>query len=294
MYFCYVDESGHCGTKFNPEQPVEVLVGVVSDATKIHKTNREHSSFLRNLLHTHGIEVSELKSAQIFRGRKEWYNVPHEERKKIFKELVKWVNERSCKLIVCPIDSAKYFDLKKQGHELANKLHFPYEAGSLNVLLSLQRMKYGSRKNNKGKTVVIFDEEGEHDKRLIKLLSEDLSFTDGFTQLEIPKTKRKQAELERLCQIVDIPFFSKSEHSQLIQIADLVAFVVSRYIQLKSFGVAPAFEDELAVIEDFYVGVKDSLVPAAHINPPAKGNPLAAFYQEIRPQGWTPQKWTIK
>ena len=293
MYFCYVDESGHCGTKFDPNQPVEVLVGVVSDATKIHKTNREHSSFLKELLHKHGVEVSELKSAQIFRGRKEWSSIAPDVRKQIFKDLLKWVNNRSCKLIVCPIDSAKYFELKKQGHEMANKLHFPYVTGSLNVLLSLQRMKYGSP-NNKGKTVVIFDEEGEHDKRLIKLLSDDLSFTDAFTQVEIPKSKKRQAELERFCQIVGIPFFSKSEHSQLIQIADLVAFVVSRYIQLKSFGVSPAFEDELAVIEEFYVGVKDSLVTPAHINPPAKGDALTSFYQEIRPQGWTPQKWIIK
>ncbi len=293
MYFCYVDESGQCGTKFDPNQPVEVLVGVVSEATKIHKTNREHSSFLKELLHKHGAEVSELKSAQIFRGRKEWSSIAPDVRKQIFKDLLKWVNNRSCKLIVCPIDSAKYFELKKQGHEMANKLHFPYETGSLNVLLSLQRMKYGSP-SNKGKTVVKFDEEGEHDKRLIKLLSDDLSFTDAFTQVEIPKSKKRQAELERFCQIVDIPFFSKSEHSQLIQIADLVAFVVSRYIQLKSFGVSPAFEDELAVIEEFYVGVKDSLVTPAHINPPAKGDALTSFYQEIRPQGWTPQKWIIK
>ncbi len=293
MYFCYVDESGHCGTKYNPEQPVEVLVGVVSDATKIHKTNREHSNFLKELLHRYGIEVTELKSAQIFRGRKEWSKVDPDVRKKVFKDLLKWVNERSCKIIVCPIDSQKFFEMKKNGDELANKFLYPYETGAFNVLLSLQRMKYGSP-NNKGKTVVIFDEEGEHDKRLIKLLSDDLSFTDGFTQIKIPKTMKKQAELERLCQIVDIPFFSKSEHSQLIQIADLVAFVVSRYIQLKSFGVAPAFVDELTVIEEFYLGVKDSLIPAAHINPPSKGDPLATFYQKIIPQGWTPQKWIIK
>jgi hypothetical protein len=293
MYFCYVDESGHCGIKFNPEQPVEVLVGVVSDATKIHKTNREHSNFLKELLNKHGVEISELKSAEIFRGRKEWGSVAPEVRKQVFKDLLKWVRNRSCKLIVCPIDSSKFFELKKQDHELAKKLHFPYEAGSLNVLLSLQRMKYGSAKN-KGKTVVIFDEEGEHDKRLIRLLAEDLSFTDEFTQIQISNSKKKQEEIERLCQIVDIPFFSKSEHSQLIQIADLVAFVVSRYIQLKSFNVVPAFADELTVIEEFYLGVKDSVVPAAHINPPSKGDSLAAFYQEIRPKGWTPQKWIIK
>jgi hypothetical protein len=293
MYFCYVDESGHCGTKYNPEQPVEVLVGVVSDATKIHKTNREHSSFLKDLLNKHGVEVTELKSAQIFRGRKEWSSISPEVRKKVFTDLLAWVNERSCKLIVCPIHSEKYFELKKNGHNYATKFHYPYEAGAFNVLLSLQRLKYGSP-SNKGKSVVIFDEEGEHDKRLIRLLTEDLSFTDGFTQIKIPKTKKKQGDLERFCQIIDIPFFSKSEHSQLIQIADLVAFVVSRYIQLKSFGVQPAFEDELSVMEEFYLGIKDSLVPPAHINPPTKGDPLAAFYLDIRPDGWTPQKWVIK
>lgn len=28
MYVCYIDESGHCGKKYNPKQPVEVLCGV--------------------------------------------------------------------------------------------------------------------------------------------------------------------------------------------------------------------------------------------------------------------------
>ncbi len=292
MYFCYVDESGHCGTKHDPNQPVEVLVGVVSDATKIHKTNREHTNFLKTLLHQHSIEVTELKSAQIFRGRKEWSSVSPEVRKQVFRDLLKWVNERSCKLVVCPIYSEKYFQLKSSGNHFATKFHYPYEAGAMNVLLSLQRLKYGSP-NNKGKTVVIFDEEGEHDKRLIKILSDDLSYTDQFTQIELPKKKEKHKDVERLCQVIDIPFFSKSEHSQLIQIADLVAYVVSRYIQIKSFGMPQAFTDEFVVIEEFYSGIRNSLVPAAHINPPVKNDPLAEFYQSVRPAGWTPQKWII-
>jgi len=38
MYVCYVDESGHTGEKFDPNQPVEVLCGVVTDVTKLFKT----------------------------------------------------------------------------------------------------------------------------------------------------------------------------------------------------------------------------------------------------------------
>lgn len=291
MYFCYIDESGHCGTKLDENQPVEVLVGVVQDATKIHKTNREHSNYLRELLHKHGVDVTELKSAQIFRGRRQWGKVDPETRKQVFRELLKWVNERSCKLIVCPVDSGKFFALKENNNAFAQKLCFPYEAGALNVILALQRLKYGSP-NNKGKTVVIMDEEGEHDKRLIRILSDDLSFTDAYTQIKVPR-KKATKELERLCQIIDIPFFSKSEHSQLIQIADLVAFVVSRYIQLRSFGVAPSFSEETQVIEEFYLGIKPSLITPAHINPPNKEDALVSFYRDIRPKGWSPQKWII-
>lgn len=293
MYFCYVDESGHCGTRYDPNQPVEVLVGVISDATKIHKTNREHSNYLKALLLQHGIVITELKSAQIFRGRKEWASVQADVRKQVFKDLLKWVSVRGCRLVVCPIDSKIFFELKTANNALATKFQYPYEAGAFNILISLQRLKYGTE-SNKGKTVVIFDEEGEHDKRFIKMLSDDLTFTDIFTQIKLPKRRATQNDIERLCQIIDVPFFSKSEHSQLIQIADLVAFVVARYIQLKSFGISPSFDGELQVIEEFYIGIKDALIPSVHINPPVKGDPLAAFYQQIRPKGWTARNWIIQ
>jgi hypothetical protein len=42
MYICYVDESGHAGTKYSSAQPVEVVCGVLTDLSKLSKTQREH------------------------------------------------------------------------------------------------------------------------------------------------------------------------------------------------------------------------------------------------------------
>src|SRR5690606_29718873 len=116
-----------------------------------------------------GVDISELKASEVFAGRKDWRTVNPTKRQEVFVKLLKWVRERSCKLIVCPVDSKKFFDLKAKKHELAIRLHSPYVAGAFNILLALQRDKYGT-KNNKGKTVVIFDEQSGLDKRLLSLI----------------------------------------------------------------------------------------------------------------------------
>lgn len=65
MYICYVDESGHCGVKEAPAQPVEVLCGVITDLAKLTKTQREHSELLTDL------GIAEMKASDAYRGRKE-------------------------------------------------------------------------------------------------------------------------------------------------------------------------------------------------------------------------------
>ena len=58
MKICYIDESGHCGEKYNPKQPIEVLCGVITDISKLFKTQTEHRDILE-LLNDSGIDISE-------------------------------------------------------------------------------------------------------------------------------------------------------------------------------------------------------------------------------------------
>lgn len=288
MYVCYVDESGHNGKKYNPDQPVEVLCGVLTDVTKLFKTQRELEIILR-FLRKNGIPLSELKAADAYRGRKHWSGVDHKLRDKIFELVVRWAESRSCKFVACPIDTKKYFDLLASGCALTRSIGFPYEAGALNIVLSVQRLHAGKKKN-KGKTFVVFDEQHGHDENVTKLLEGDLSFTDEFTGYKVkPRAKHQTSRLD---QIVDVPHFSKSHLSVLIQLADWAAFIINTYLLLTVYGQAEKYPGELAKLTSWYTRIGDSLVTHTAIDPPGKTG-LPGYYKSIRPNGWSAKDWVI-
>ena len=291
MYACYIDESGHCGAKYDPNQPVEVVVGVVSDITKLFKTQREHGKIMSRLK-SKTIDVSELKAKDIYRGKNAWNGVSPEERQAVISEMLAWAEERVCKFIVCPIDSQQFFTLKDSGDEMAKKLLFPYEAGAINVILALERMKSGTR-NNKGKTLVVFDEQLGHDKNVMKMMDTDegLSFTDGFTGYVFNKRSTKNPP--RLNEIIDIPFFSKSHISTLIQVADIAAFIVNKYLALNCYGIKEAFEGENKLISKWYDQIGKNAITHTHITPSTKADPLCNFYKSIRPKLWSAKEWKV-
>lgn len=284
MYACYIDESGHCGEKYDPNQPVEVLCGVLTDVTKLFKTKREHSKFME-LLEENSISTTELKAGDIHRGRKGWSGIDPKKRRDFIESLLQWAHDRSCKYIISPIDSEKFFNGKDAGCPISHRLLYPYEAGCMNIILAIQRQQK-TKKNNKGKTWIILDEQNSHDKRITKLLDTDLEFTDGYTGFS---TKGK---VPRLGEVIDIPFFSKSHKSVVIQIADLVAYIVNRYLLLTVYRKLESYTDELKVIWKWYSIIKDDLVVHSHINPPGT-DALSIFYRDVRPEGWTAKDWFV-
>ena len=281
MKVCYVDESGHCGEKPSQEQPAEVLCGIITDVSKLFKTKKEHGEIM-DMLASNGLPIEELKAAEIYRGRREWKGVNPETRGNIYEALLKWSTDRKCSFVVCPIDCQKFFDAKTQSNAHATKLGFPWEAGALNVVMAVQRTFKGT-KNNKGRTFMVFDEQQKHDQRFLRLFEEDLSFTDGCTGYTPSK---KKTGPPRFDQIVDIPHFSKSHLSVLIQLADLAAYVVNRHLLLTAYGSQEDYTGEAAKISGWYHEVGKSLVPHTSIDAPGQ-SATAAFYRAIRPKGWT-------
>jgi hypothetical protein len=281
MKICYLDECGHCGERPNRNQPVETVCGVVTDAAKVFKTQREHGDVL-DILRKAGIEINELKSAEIYRGRNEWSDTGHELRDRVFGVLLNWAKERKCKYIPCPIDSLEFFERKSNGCEMCTHLQYPFEAGALNAVLALQR-EFRNSKNNKGKTIVIFDEQKKHDERLLNILEGDLQFTDSYTKYVAPRRAKPPPRLE---QIVDVPHFSKSHLAVLIQIADIGAFVVNRHIDLSLTGTPERYAGERKKIDSWYRLMAENIINHTSIDPPGQDE-LCRFYRGIRPAGWT-------
>jgi hypothetical protein len=288
MKACYIDESGHCGTKYNPEQPVEVLVGVLIDFYGLFKTQKEQDSIIQQLNELN-IPVSELKANHIYGKRGAWHLVDYEIRYSVIEKILQWSKERKCKYIVSPIDSNKFFERKRNGCTICNKLQYPYEAGAVNIILAIQRLNKGSI-SNKGKTIMVFDEQSDHDERILQLLESDLTFTDGYTGHTVKAKAKKQTP--RLEEIVDVPFFSKSHLSKAIQLADLAAFIVNKYLLLTVYRQEEKFDGELELIKGWHKIIGKQCITHTNVNPPSKDD-LSIFYKEIRPDKWILKKWII-
>jgi hypothetical protein len=288
MKACYIDESGHCGKTYNPDQPVEVIVGVMTDFYGLFKTQREQDGIIKKL-NDLNIPIAELKASQMYRGRGSWHGIDYKARYNVMEQILQWSADRKCKFIVSPIDGDRFFTRKKGGCQISQLVHFPYESGAFNTILAVQRMNDGEG-NNKGKTVMVFDEQSDHDGRILNLLDSDLTFTDGFTgYVYKPKSKNNPP---RLGEVVDVPFFSKSHLSKAIQLADLAAFVVNKYLLLTVYGQAEKFPGELELITKWYLIIGEQRITHTHVNPKACDD-LTTFYHEIRPDGWTYKKWTL-
>lgn len=273
MYICYIDESGHCGEKYNPEQPIEVLFGAMLDLTKLTKAQRQHQEIM-NIFTSHNINISEFKACDMYRGVNQFNDFSPDLRDTLFEFLLAWGEDRKCRYFISPIHSKKHFDLCKKNDPIAMKLKFPFEAAALNITLSIQKYQK-SKKKNKGRTFVVFDEQHKHDENFIKLFEEQMNYTDLFTQFE-------ESDGERLNQIIDIPFFSKSHLVTLIQLADVGAFITRKYYEIKILAINEKYDGELSKIEKWYKRICLRKVSKS-IMTPAINEPLCKYYFSIRP-----------
>lgn len=289
MYACYIDESGHCGNKFNPDQPVEVLVGVMNNlGAKLPKTQREFLQLVEKLT-SRAIPVTELKASQAYRGQKAWGGIDAALRMKLFEEILNWAAERSCKYFVAPVDGRKFFDRKGNGCTIATMLKAPYVAGAMNIVLAVEKLQR-SMPNNKGKTWVVFDEQKNLDDDLKRILLADLSWTDLYTGYTF--NKRKAYNPPRLDQVFDIPYFSPSHGSVMIQVADWVAFVVNKYLLLSAYDHPEKFEGEREQVTRWYGIIGKCVVKHTALDPSTKDQ-TCTFFKEVRPAGWSAKDWFI-
>ena len=284
LYICYVDESGHCGEKYNPEQPVEVLFGVMLDLTKLTKAHRQHNEIIK-IFKDAGIHVSEFKANDLYRGQKQFDGFSPELRDRIFLFLLSWGADRKCRYIVSPIDSKKHFDLVAGENPIAQKFAYPFEVGAMNVTLAIHRYRK-PKKNNKGRTFVVFDEQNKHDDKFMRLFEQSLEFTDTYTSYDVKK------EGERLNQIIDVPLFSKSHLATITQLADLGAFITRKYIELTVYRFEEKYDGELGKITNWYQRLGERKIKHTALNPKAN-DPLCEYYHLIRPDGWSAKDWVV-
>lgn len=277
MYLCYADESGYSGTNHSSNQPVQVMAAILTNVYNFHRSDSEFHEVFRIIQSK--IPISELKGEQIYRGKGKWRDVPAETRDKVIEHYIEWIKSRKHKFIITAIDNEEYFKLRNQSPEsiLIQKIPYPYLLAGLHTALVIQKI-HRNKEKNKGKTLLIFDEQSEFETQLAELIFTPPDFIDEFVEYS------EKEEKFRLCQIIDTAFFVKSHYSSMAQVVDIIAYLFRLYLELHYYQIPEAYSGEKEKITEWINKIKDKFIPFNFVYPQGK-KPFIKFLNSVKAKG---------
>ena len=267
MKFCYCDETG------TGEEPFAVLVGIVVDATRMGVTKKEWASLLSILSEMSGKQFDELHTRNFYSGSGFWKNIDGNTRSKIITYLLQWIGERKHHIVISAIDKKAFNKMKASGF-IPEEVSTVWKAMGFHLMLSIQK-HYQKESKNKGNTVFIFDNEVKEEAKFKKLILAPPDWSDTYYS----KAKKK----DKLCQIVDAPYFADSKDVGLIQVADFVAYFVRRYIEIQEGSIPPKYKDEEKKISQWFGQIRTRFIPMSAMYPKNKRCDAADLFWNIAP-----------
>lgn len=263
MKFCYLDESGTGG------DPVAVMVGVIVDAVRMHKTKTEWQDFMCQLCELTGYDIQEFHAHKFYTGSGVWKKLDGKTRANIISALIYWVKERKHKIVYAAIDVKKHN--VATGH--VSKISV-WSAMALHLTLALQKFhqKIG---NNKGHTVLIFDDVVMEKTKFSDVLQAPPEWTYEYYA--------KKPKSLPFCQIVDVPHFVDSKNVPLVQVADLYSFILRRFFELGNGHSTPAYKDEWERVSTWVGSIREQCIPLTNTFPTQRVCSAAREFIEITP-----------
>ena len=266
VYFAYVDETGTDGSS-----PLTVMVGIVVNGERLGRTQLELGAILDNLGGVASGYLGELKSKNLLAGTGPWKGVPGETRRNVISNLCGWLCDRKHELALAAIDVQQFEAHTFQRGDLSN----PWQAAAWHISLQLQRA-HQSKKGNKGRTVLVFDDNKREAANFGDLAYDPPAWSDDYYH----RGKKQQA----LDQIIDTPFVVKSHHVGLVQIADVFAAIFRRYSELAEYEMAEKYQGERAHFDDWVSTLSTRLISRSHRWPRRSDSQCANWYTSVAPQ----------
>jgi hypothetical protein len=251
--FCYLDESAA------PDQSLLVMAGVVVDAYRMHKTKEIWADFLEYLSSECNAAIREFHAKEFIAGNGIWKNIDGARRAQLISAALKWIRKRAHRLTFSAVLNTAFTNCP-----MHQSLCSPWHAAALHCVLTLQKA-FQKEIKNKGNTVFIFDK-GRDEKTLSALCDQPPAWTDEYYDRH-----KKQAQLD---QMIDVPLFADSDRALLIQVSDLVAFVLRRHWEIASNTVPARYNDEPARVQSWVNAVSHVALPS-RLRYPARGRTSA-------------------
>lgn len=229
MKFAYIDESGS-----SDEGDVFVMAGLLIDAYRLRKYTSRFDQELAAFLGKHPGAPSELKTKAFINGRGGWREVEAKDRKRFLTDM--------CEL-AADVSSIYGFGMSFERFSVACKSGDDttpcggnYWALAGMFVSGLIQRKMQVRPNNKGLTVLIFDD----NKADMPKVSDGLYLAEPWFEALYQQTKKVKGknqwcdlkQQQRFDHIINTAFAIKSQHSSLVQVADAVCYVYRRHLEL--------------------------------------------------------------
>lgn len=272
MYICYADESGQTGKVADPKHPFFVIAGVLINTYSMNKTRSDLAQIVAALKKRTAVPFTELKGFDLYNGSGKWKSVEGNLRHVIYEIVLEWFVQRGHKVVLSAVNATEFFKLYAANDSFAKEFESPYAAGVFHLALMIQKTNQLIKKN-KGQTLLICDQQDQFEAKASQMISEPPIWSDCYYGYQ---------KGERLAMIIDTAYFVRSHHASFIQVADLIAFVARRHIEICE-GDTERFIGESAMIKKWFTLIEPLLVSKACRLPKTKGCSLVSFLQTICP-----------
>jgi hypothetical protein len=216
------------------DEPIATMVGIVVDASRMHVTKHDWRELLAGLGSRIGQPVPEIHAKDLYRGRDIWRNVPGKDRAQAITDIFKWLVDRRHDVIYTSVVKQSYEEAFAQ-QQIPDELNTIWRFMGFHLVLAIQK-RFQRERKPKGHTILIFDNKEREQVRFTDIILRPRPWSDRYYH----RGKRQ----DRLDQIVDVPYFGDSKDVALIQLADLAAFLLRCYAEVKCGLVRPKYVDE--------------------------------------------------
>ena len=252
---------------------ITVVVGVVVDSVRMHRTKSDWEALLADLDRISEGRLAELKGRELYRGNAYWRRLDSGERSDLIESIIRWMAERKHAITFGAVSRSR---LAK--HAATSNLGGLQDAtewaiAAMHLILGVQK-QHQKEPKNKGNTVFVFDNAKEKDE-LLRLVHQPPKEVDGFYG-----RKRKQLPLD---QVVDVPYFVDSRDVGLIQVADLFAFILRLYAELAEGISSEKFDGEIKRLREWLVQMKPVILPDSVRWPQRSSEASVSFFRSVGP-----------
>lgn len=234
MHFFYLDESGDTGGNLNdPDQPIFVLAGISVSDKKWNNTKESHDTIISNYFGGQIPDGFELHSTELLSPNGEGPFEGHdiERRLQLTRELLNSIVEVG--------HNIHYFAIEKQSLiEAECQYETPYDANhpyllSFDYLITYINWHVKENPGRSARGMIVMDEKEEHHESVETIIHN--------RRFEVPGNQKVKW-------IVEFSYPVDSRKNPMIQLSDLVALCIRRFLEIEK-GYKPGTPE---VVRQFY------------------------------------------